>query len=60
MHVVVAMSGGVDSSVAAARLLELGHDVSTLEHVFLNRTRGVAKAPGVAAGAADASQEVDS
>ena len=37
MRVLVAMSGGVDSSVAAARMVDAGHDVVGV-HLALSRT----------------------
>ena len=39
MRVLVAMSGGVDSAVAAARAVEAGHDVTGV-HLALSRQRG--------------------
>ena len=36
MKVLAAMSGGVDSAVAAARLVEAGHDVTGV-HLALSR-----------------------
>ncbi|MDH2442706.1 tRNA 2-thiouridine(34) synthase MnmA [Amnibacterium sp. CER49] len=39
MRVLAAMSGGVDSSVAAARAVEAGHDVTGV-HLALNRNPG--------------------
>ena len=40
MRIVVAMSGGVDSSVAAALLAEQGHDVIGLSMQLYDQTRG--------------------
>ena len=40
MHVVVAMSGGVDSSVAAAQLVEEGHDVIGLSMQLYDQQAG--------------------
>ncbi len=42
MRIVVAMSGGVDSSVAAALLAEQGHDVIGLSMQLYDQTEGVA------------------
>ena len=39
MKVLAAMSGGVDSAVAAARAVEAGHDVTGV-HLALNRNAG--------------------
>jgi len=39
MRVLAAMSGGVDSAVAAARAVEAGHDVTGV-HLALSRSRG--------------------
>ena len=39
MRIVVAMSGGVDSSVAAALLAEQGHDVIGLSMQLYDQTR---------------------
>ncbi|TPW75471.1 tRNA 2-thiouridine(34) synthase MnmA [Schumannella soli] len=39
MRILAAMSGGVDSAVAAARLVEAGHDVVGV-HLALSRNRG--------------------
>jgi len=38
MKVLVAMSGGVDSSVAAARMVDAGHDVVGV-HLALSRNK---------------------
>ena len=40
MRVVVAMSGGVDSSVAASLLVEAGHDVVGLSMQLYDQTSG--------------------
>ena len=40
MRVLAAMSGGVDSAVAAARAVEAGHDVTGV-HLALSRHRAV-------------------
>ena len=40
MRIVVAMSGGVDSSVAAALLVEQGHEVVGLSMQLYDQTRG--------------------
>ena len=40
MKIVVAMSGGVDSSVAAALLAEQGHDVIGLSMQLYDQTEG--------------------
>ena len=39
MRLIAAMSGGVDSAVAAARAVEAGHDVTGV-HLALSRTPG--------------------
>src|SRR5260221_3137318 len=43
MRIVVAMSGGVDSSVAAARLARDGHDVIGLSMQLYDQTQGEAR-----------------
>ncbi len=43
MRVIAAMSGGVDSSVAAARMVDAGHDVVGV-HLALSRTSGASAA----------------
>ena len=46
MRVLVAMSGGVDSSVAAARMVDAGHDVGEVGRVNRLHTAGRARAHG--------------
>ena len=46
MRIVVAMSGGVDSSVAAARLAEAGHDVIGLSMQLYDQREGSANSFG--------------
>ena len=46
MRVLVAMSGGVDSSVAAARMVDAGHDVVGV-HLALSAAPGTVPGIGV-------------
>ena len=47
MRIVVAMSGGVDSSVAAALLAEQGHDVIGVSMQLYDQSDGQSRSPGV-------------
>ena len=50
MRVLAAMSGGVDSAVAAARAVDAGHDVTGV-HLALSQQPGSRSAPAPAAAA---------
>jgi tRNA U34 2-thiouridine synthase MnmA/TrmU len=47
MRIISAMSGGVDSSVATARMIDQGHEVVGI-HLALSRTDSNGKAAGAA------------
>ena len=58
MRVIAAMSGGVDSAVAAARAVDSGHDVTGI-HLALSRTRQGARGCCSAEDARDARRAAD-
>ena len=49
MKVLAAMSGGVDSAVAAARAVEAGHDVTGVHLALSKNPQTFARAPAAAA-----------
>ncbi len=51
MRVVLGLSGGVDSAVAAARLLDAGHEVTAVHYAFAHRHPPDAEAARAVAGA---------